>query len=56
LERHSVSKNLISQLESMGGGEEVGMDSVSLTYFLGEASELWTGVFGRLKMGEEPNI
>jgi len=49
-------ENLISQLEGMDGGEGVGMDSVSLTYFLGEASELWTGVFGPLKRGEKPDI
>lgn len=42
-------ENLISQIESMGGGDEVGMADVDLTYFLGEQSELWEGVFGKLK-------
>ena len=34
-----------------GGAEEedAGMDSVPLTYTLGEASELWTDVFEPLK-------
>lgn len=47
-------ENLIAQLESMEGGEEAGMADVSLTYFLGEASELWEGLFGPLKEGREP--
>lgn len=47
-------ESIISQLESMhgdGGAEEedAGMDSVPLTYTLGEASELWTDVFEPLK-------
>jgi len=37
----------------MEGGDEAGMADVSLTYFLGEASELWEPVFARLKRGEE---
>ncbi|ODH49898.1 hypothetical protein GX48_03987 [Paracoccidioides brasiliensis] len=47
-------ENLISQLETMGGGLEAGMADVSLSYFMGEQSELWTNVFGPLKRGEEP--
>ncbi|PGH26851.1 hypothetical protein AJ80_01432 [Polytolypa hystricis UAMH7299] len=47
-------ENVISQLETMAGGPDAGMADVSLTYFLGEASELWTGVFGPLKKGETP--
>lgn len=46
-------ENLISQLESMDGDDDTGMADVSLTYFLGEASELWEGVFGPLKEGRE---
>ncbi|CAK7199762.1 hypothetical protein SEUCBS139899_002445 [Sporothrix eucalyptigena] len=43
-------ESLIEQLEHMGSGEEdVGMDAVSLSYTLGEASELWAAVFGPLK-------
>ncbi|KAL1955300.1 hypothetical protein VTO42DRAFT_8832 [Malbranchea cinnamomea] len=48
-------ENLISQLEAMSGGPDTGMADVSLTYFLGEASELWTTVFGPLKRGKNPS-
>ena len=47
-------ENIISQLETMEGGGEAGMADVSLTYFLGEASELWGAVFGPLKEGRQP--
>lgn len=40
--------NIISQLEIMVD-EEAGMDQVSLTYTLGEASDLWKDVFEPLK-------
>ena len=43
--------NVISQLETMAGDENAGMADVELTYTLGEASELWTEVFGPLKEG-----
>jgi m7GpppX diphosphatase len=46
-------ENLISWLESMEGGPEVGLADVDLTYFLGEEGELWTDVFGPLKRGEK---
>jgi len=49
-------ENLISQLETMAGGPDAGMADVSLSYFLGEASELWTNVFGPLKCGETPKV
>ena len=42
---------IIEQLRVMQGDEEAGMDSVSLGYTLGEASELWTEVFEPLKRG-----
>jgi m7GpppX diphosphatase len=42
-------ENLISQLETMSGDDEAGLADISLTYFLGEASELWTDIFGPLK-------
>jgi m7GpppX diphosphatase len=42
-------ENIISQLETLQGGDDAGMADVSLTYFLGEASELWERVFGPLK-------
>lgn len=40
---------MISQLETMAGGPDAGMADVSLTYYVGEASELWTEVFLPLK-------
>ncbi|KAF2492010.1 scavenger mRNA decapping enzyme [Lophium mytilinum] len=48
--------NIISQLETLGDkmDEEVGMADVSLTYHLGEASELWTEIFQPLKEGKIP--
>lgn len=49
-------ENIISQLETIGGDDGAGMADVSLTYFLGEASELWTGIFGKLKAGETPSL
>ncbi|RAL12153.1 putative mRNA decapping hydrolase [Aspergillus homomorphus CBS 101889] len=50
-------ENIISQLETLSGDEDASMADVSLTYFLGEASELWTNVYGPLKKGInlEPN-
>ncbi|KAI9821735.1 MAG: hypothetical protein M1827_002316 [Pycnora praestabilis] len=45
-------ENLISQLETIKGGQEAGMADVSLTYFLGEANELWTEIFQPLKEGQ----
>jgi len=49
-------ENLISQLETMAGGPDAGMADVSLSYLLGEASELWTNVFGPLKRSETPKF
>ncbi|KIW21109.1 hypothetical protein PV08_01688 [Exophiala spinifera] len=48
--------NLISQLERMAGDDETGMDTVDLTYFVGEENELWKTCFGRLKNGEEVDL
>lgn len=47
-------ENIISQLETMFGGEDVSMADVSLTYYLGEASELWTDIYAPLKKGVQP--
>lgn len=47
-------ENIIFQLENLGGGEEVGLADVSLTYSLGEANELWTEVFEPLKGVRKP--
>ena len=44
-------ENIISQLETMSGGPDAGMADVSLTYYVGEASELWTEIFEPLKRG-----
>ncbi|KIW60658.1 hypothetical protein PV05_00858 [Exophiala xenobiotica] len=48
--------NIISQLECMQGDEETGMESVDLMYFMGEENELWKRCFGRLKIGDEPDL
>jgi hypothetical protein len=40
-------ENLISQLETMTGGDDASLADVSLTYYLGEASELWTDILRR---------
>lgn len=47
-------ENLISQLETMEGGDDASLADVSLTYYLGEANELWTGIFAPLKQGIQP--
>lgn len=47
---------VIAWLESMGGGEEVGMNTVELSYTVGEQSELWQKIFKPLKEGKEPEI
>lgn len=49
-------ENVISQLETITGDEEASMADVSLTYFLGEASELWTDLYAPLKEGSEPSL
>ncbi|KAI2782302.1 scavenger mRNA decapping enzyme [Daldinia loculata] len=41
--------SIIEQLESMSGDEEVGMDSISIGYTLGEASDLWIEIYEPLK-------
>lgn len=48
--------HVISQLNTMAGGDESGMADVELTYTLGEASELWTQVFLPLKEGRSPEL
>lgn len=42
-------ESIIEHLKSMGDEQEKGMDTVSLSYTLGEASELWTDIFEPLK-------
>ncbi|KAJ5779220.1 Scavenger mRNA decapping enzyme N-terminal [Penicillium paradoxum] len=48
-------ENLISQLETMTGDGDASMADVDLTYYLGEASELWTDIFKPLKEGKKPS-
>ncbi|KAL5115662.1 hypothetical protein ACEQ8H_006461 [Pleosporales sp. CAS-2024a] len=48
--------NTVSQLEAMAGGDEAGMHDVSLTYHLGERSELWEKVYLPLKQGRQVNV
>lgn len=45
--------SIIETLKVMAGGDEAGMDSVAMTYTLGEASELWTEVYGPLKTARQ---
>ncbi|KAI0907106.1 HIT-like domain-containing protein [Ustulina deusta] len=40
---------IIEQLENMAGGEETGMESISISYTVGEAADLWTDIFEPLK-------
>ncbi|OBR02505.1 Scavenger mRNA decapping enzyme [Colletotrichum higginsianum IMI 349063] len=41
--------SIMETLAVMQGGEEAGMDSLALSYTLGEASELWTEVYEPIK-------
>lgn len=43
-------ESIIEHLRSMGADDqEKGMDSISISYTLGEASELWAGIFAPLR-------
>ncbi|KAI8153574.1 m7GpppX diphosphatase [Colletotrichum sp. SAR 10_70] len=44
--------SITETLEAMGGDEEAGMEQISLSYTLGEASELWTEVYEPLKRSD----
>lgn len=48
--------SIIETLKVMGGDDEAGMDAVAMTYTLGEASELWTEVYGPLKSGKPASL
>ena len=48
-------ENIVGELEVMPD-DAMGMDALSLTYGLGEASELWTQIFEPLKRGATPVI
>ncbi|TKA33524.1 hypothetical protein B0A50_00359 [Salinomyces thailandicus] len=45
---------VISRLDTMEGGAEVGMEGAELTYTVGEESELWKEIFLPAKEGSEP--
>ncbi|KAF4631906.1 hypothetical protein G7Y89_g6220 [Cudoniella acicularis] len=45
-------ESIIETLEHMEGTEEAGMDNLDMYYTVGEASELWTGIFEPLKRKE----
>lgn len=49
-------ENIIGQLEAIAGDDEAGMADVSLSYFLGEANELWSSVYEPLKKNETPKV
>jgi m7GpppX diphosphatase len=49
-------ENIISQLETMAGDADAGMHNTSLTYHLGERSELWEKVYLPLKEGREVKV
>ncbi|KPM39785.1 hypothetical protein AK830_g6789 [Neonectria ditissima] len=44
-------ESIMETLGAMAGDDEAGMDGISMSYTLGEASELWTEVFEPLKTG-----
>lgn len=44
-------ESIMETLKAMAGDDEAGMDSVAMSYTLGEASELWNEVYAPLKSG-----
>jgi m7GpppX diphosphatase len=44
-------ESIIETLRVMGGDEEAGMDALSMSYTLGEASELWMEVYEPIRSG-----
>ena len=49
-------ENVIGQLESMAGDEGASLADVSLSYHLGERSELWEKIYLPLKEGREVKV
>lgn len=49
-------ENIIGQLETIASDDEAGMADTSISYFLGEESELWATVYGPLKKGNTPAV
>jgi m7GpppX diphosphatase len=48
--------SIIEQLEGMEGDDETGMDTVSLSYTVGEESDLWTDIFEPLKTSRKASL
>lgn len=46
-------ENLVSQLETLAGDHQASMADTSLTYYIGDASDLWTEIFLPLKEGKK---
>jgi m7GpppX diphosphatase len=49
-------ENVINQLDGMAGGDEASLADVSLSYHLGERSELWEKIYLPLKEGREVKV
>lgn len=49
-------ENVISQLETLQGGEDASMAEVNLAYHLGEQSELWEKIYLPLKEGRKVEL
>jgi m7GpppX diphosphatase len=49
-------ENVISQLETVAGGEDASLADVSFSYHLGERSELWEKIYLPLKEGRKVNV
>lgn len=49
-------ENVISQLDGMAGGDDPSLADVSLSYHLGERSELWEKIYLPLKEGREVKV
>ncbi|KAI1172812.1 HIT-like domain-containing protein [Nemania sp. FL0916] len=48
--------SIIEQLEGMAGDEEIGMESISIGYTVGEASDLWMDIFEPLKKNDKASL
>lgn len=49
-------ENVISQLETVAGGEDASLADVSFSYHLGERSDLWEKIYLPLKEGREVDV
>lgn len=41
-------EDVISRLESMGGGDDAGFMDVDMTFFVGEETELYQRIFSKI--------